>query len=107
MPIPQYSRLRAYDGITELGRDETEAVFRELRQNPLLNGTLLENISLANGDNFIPHKLGRTLKGWIITRHRETPSSIIDRQTGNPQPDLTLCLNSSVAAVITVDIWVF
>ena len=91
----------------EAVQDNLENAFAPIENCPLLNGHLLEGIELKNGDNYIDHKLGRDLKGWFITRHRETASNIIDRQTTHTGSDSTLLLNSSVGSTITVDIWVF
>jgi len=77
--------------------------------NPLLaapfsNGILLERVSLASGANVINHKLGRKLKGWLITRIRAS-ATVYDTQDSNQRPELTLNLTSSASA--TVDIFVF
>ena len=70
---------------------------------PLVNGNLLENVSLSVGDNSVPHGLQR-LRGWIIVR-RDGVSDIYDKQTGNALKQRTLELNSSAA--VTVSLWVF
>lgn len=71
---------------------------------PLNNGLMLENVILASGANVINHKLGRKLKGWLITRIRAS-ATIYDTQDTNQRPNLTLNLTSS--ANVTVDIFVF
>lgn len=68
---------------------------------PILNGNMLNNISLAIGATVIPHKLGRKLQGWVIT-DINAASTIYRSGTLN---DKTLALTSS--AVCVVDIWVF
>lgn len=70
---------------------------------PLVNGNLLENVSLAIGDNSVSHGLDR-LRGWIIVR-RDGVSDIYDKQETNLLKQRTLELNSSAA--VTVSIWVF
>ena len=105
--ITPYVRKTSDNEDIEQVQNSLENIFRSIEACPLLDGHLLERITLANGDNTISHKLGRKLKGWIITRHRETPSDIIDRQKTNNATDRTLVLNSSVATTIVVDIWVF
>ena len=105
--ISPYVRNTTDDESIEAGQNSLENSFRAVEACPLLDGHLLERIVLVNGDNSISHKLGRELKGWIITRHRETPSNIVDRQKTNPATDRTLLLNSSVGTTVTVDIWVF
>ena len=72
--------------------------------NPLVNGTILPNVSLAVGSNTISHTLNRNLQGWIIVRQRAL-SQIFDTQDSNPNPSLTLILVASTAVV--VDLYVF
>lgn len=78
---------------------------------PINYGTLLTGIALAPGAaNAIPHKLNRTLQGWILTRQRleggaATIIGIQDGQSDNRTPDRTLVLYATQA--VTVDIWVF
>ena len=105
--ISPYVRNTTDDDSIESVQNSLENSFRSVEACPLLDGHLLERIDLVNGDNSISHKLGRELKGWIITRHRETTSDIIDRQTANAQSDQILILNSGAGGTITVDIWVF
>jgi len=105
--ISPYVRNTTDDESIESVQNSLENSFRSVEACPLLDGHLLEGIDLVNGDNSIAHKLGRELKGWIITRHRETASNIVDRQKTNTATDRTLRLNSSLAGTVTVDIWVF
>lgn len=72
--------------------------------NPLMQGSILTNVSLVTGANVINHLLGRKLVGWIIVRQRAA-ASIYDTQDANPTPTLTLTLTSS--ANVTCDIEVF
>lgn len=77
--------------------------------NPLLaapfsSGILLEGIVLSSGANVVNHKLGRKLKGWVVTRLRAS-ATIYDTQDTNQRPELTLNLTASAA--VTVDIFVF
>ena len=105
--ISSFVRTVTGDDAIESVQNSLENSFRSIEACPILDGHLLERIDLTNGDNSIAHKLGRELKGWIITRHRETASNIIDRQKTNTSTDRTLLLNSSLDGTVTVDIWVF
>lgn len=73
-------------------------------RNPLTQGNLLKNVTLASGANVVDHKLGRKLQGWVLTRQRAA-ASVFDTQDLNPTPALTLTLTSSAAVV--VDLLVF
>lgn len=72
--------------------------------NLLVQGQLLNNISLVTGANVINHKLGRNLIGWFLTRIK-APAQIYDTQDTNQMQDLTLNLVSD--ADVSVSIWVF
>lgn len=77
------------------------SVLNPVLQNPLLNGALLESVSLGTGTNTVSHGLGRPLRGWIITR-RSTAATTYDTQATNPTPELTLTLTSSGANVVSL-----
>lgn len=69
--------------------------------NPLMQGKLLQNVSLINGNTTINHGLGRQMKGWIIAD--QTAAASIYRS--QPLNSNTLTLNSSAAC--TVSLYVF
>lgn len=71
---------------------------------PIVNGLLLNNVSLVSGDNTINHRLGRKLQGWIVVG-KNANANIYDKQSTNTMPELTLVLNSS--GTLTVNLWVF
>lgn len=73
-------------------------------QLPLVQGLVLQNVTLKAGDNTIDHRLGRKLQGWILTRVRAA-ATIYDKQDANQLSSRTLVLNSS--APVVVDIYVF
>jgi hypothetical protein len=72
--------------------------------NKLLNGVLLQNVSLASGSNTVNHLLGRKLVGWVLTRQRAA-ATVYDTQDTNPHSLVTLQLTAS--APTSVDLWVF
>ena len=72
--------------------------------NPLVNGVILENVSLTAGANVINHKLGRKLQGWYPVRIRSA-ATFYDTQDSNQTPQLTLNLTSS--ANVIIDLAVF
>ena len=73
-------------------------------QSPINGNVILKSIALKTGLNVINHLLGRDLQGWIPVRRR-AEAQIWDTQDSNPNPQLTLYLNSSADA--TVDLVVF
>ena len=103
--ISAFSRVSTEDDRVEGLQNSLESSFRSFQSCPLLDGHLLEDVSLVSGLNTIDHKLGRPIRGWIITRSNgglHIPS--VD-QDNNRHDDKTLVIFFSQAA--TADIWVF
>ncbi len=73
--------------------------------NPVVQGTILPNVTLVNGTTTINHKLGRKLQGWIPVRYHGAFADIYDNQDSNSMPELTLSLTTNNATV--VDLYVF
>ena len=71
---------------------------------PIVNGRLLENVTLTTGSNTINHKLSRKLVGYIVCL-KSANVTIYDTQSTNTMTDKTLQLTASGPAVITL--WVF
>lgn len=69
--------------------------------NPIMNGLMLQNITLISGVNNINHLLQRTQQGWFITD--QTAAAEIYRSADFNK--LTLQLTAS--APTTISLWVF
>ena len=104
--ITPYVRKTSDNEDIEEVQNSLENIFRSIEACPLLDGHLLEGVKLTQGDNEIDHKLGRGLKGWILTR-QDFDTIIIDKQVDNENADSNLILNSSTSGTATVDLWVF
>lgn len=76
-----------------------------LLANPLLNGRLIQDVSLVSGANIINHGLGRNLQGWIIVGMHNSFLQIYDTQNHNQTPQLTLQLTSNATG--NIDLYVF
>lgn len=72
--------------------------------SPIMSGHQLKNVSLAMGDNVVPHGLGKILTGWMIVRQRAT-AALFDKQDSTQLTNLNLTLNAS--APVVVDLWVY
>ena len=70
-------------------------------KNPLNSVFILEDISLKVGDNVINHRLGRKLRGWVLLD--VNAATTIYRSA--PLNDLTLTLNSSAVATISLGVF--
>lgn len=80
-----------------------QEAFLPLQNNPMCNGTFLNNIALISGSTTIFHGLGHPVQGWIVTMI-DGAATIYDAQSTNPSPK-TLVLVSDAA--VTVNLYVF
>lgn len=81
---------------TQLGKS-----LQPIISNPILDGTMLNGISLASGATTFPTNLNRTQQGWFLTD--VNGAATIYRS--QPFNDSTLTLTSNAA--VTANIWVF
>lgn len=69
-----------------------------LLSNPTNNSSLLKNISLVSGTNVVNTLLGRKMQGWIVA----DVDAAVQIYRSAPFNDLTLTLNSSGPAIVTL-----
>lgn len=80
-------------------------IIEEITEKDILDGILLQAQELVTGSqNVIAHKLGRDIRGYIITQ-RSADCRIWDDQLTNTEKAKYLKLQTS--ANVTVNIWVF
>lgn len=87
-----------------LANPKWAASLNPLLGNPIVNGSLLSGVVLKTGANVINHGLGRKLLGYLVTLNNAA-ATFYDSQETNQRPELTLILNSSAPA--TVSLYVF
>lgn len=85
----------------ELANQKWAQSINPVLANPLSSGSILNGITLINGETVINHGLGRLMQGFLITDINGA-ATIYRSQPMNAQ---TLSLTSS--AVVTVSIEVF
>ena len=93
---------KVYTGTTENARQQTaieQAVAPAIRAE-LLDGRLIDNVSLSVGTNLIEHKLARVPRGYIIV-FKNAAAEIYNAEATN----LHLPLISNLAC--TISIWIF
>ncbi len=88
----------------ELANPRWASTLNPVLSNPLVMGNLLQNVSVLTGANTINHGLGDRLQGYIVVMNNAAVT-FYDSQKSNPRPDLTLILNASGAA--TISLYVF
>jgi hypothetical protein len=85
--------------------------FNEITDVPILQGRLLEDVSVKEGNiTRVKHGLGRKLRGWIVVRRNTTVGIFSDQQVDNKKEDeeLWLILTTGTAtATYMVSLWVF
>ena len=75
-----------------------------IKSLPFAQGSLIENLSLAAGNNTIQHGLPQAWRGALVT----TPSAPIAWYVGQTAPPHALSqLNLNVSTPCTVDLWVW
>jgi hypothetical protein len=81
-----------------------ESALTQLQTAPMLDGILLEALELTSGDNTITHKLGRKVRGYIVTR-KSAAVDLYDKISTDTNLSKDFTLNSS--GVATISLWVF
>jgi len=88
----------------DLANPKWAAILNPVLANPLINGLLISNVFVYPGQNVINHGLGRILQGYIVVMNN-ADITFYDDQLVNQQPSLTLLLNASGQA--TISLYVF
>lgn len=101
----------------DIAQNQWPSVINPYLADPLNNISILQGVQLVSGNNYINHKLGKKLQGWIVVRKRQwlnsgTPTSydITDIQSSNLNPNLTLllyCTQGTTLNPVIVDMGVF
>lgn len=99
----EFAKLQHSDDVINRIQDNIADTINPLAKVRLLDGVLLESVSIPTGSSVkIAHKLGQAVKGYILTA---LDSNAVIWQTQGSEPEKFIYLNSSANAV--VDIWVF
>lgn len=85
----------------ELANSKWAASLNPVIANPLMAGRMINTAVLTTGVNTINHGLQRKLRGYIVVL-KSANVTIYDSQLTNQTPDLTLILNASGAATISL-----
>lgn len=88
----------------DLSKTKWASTLNPLLANPLVNGRIIPGVVLVTGANVINHGLGRKLQGYFVVLN-DANETFWDNQATNSMPDLTLVLNASGPA--TVSLYVF
>jgi hypothetical protein len=104
MPLPAFRYVRSANPDTEAVQQNVRDAFRGIFAASILDGQLLEDVTLTTSFADIAHGLGRTPRGCIPARLSDL-ATIAEDVPGNPDPSALIRLKASVA--VTVSLWVF
>lgn len=105
MALKNFERVSVTDPQINEIQYRLETVFRPITDSVIVDGTMIEDIELSSGvSTKIAHKLGRTVKGWIVIR-KNAAQHVYDENSG--QTDLDTYLHLKAGGNVTISIWVF
>lgn len=89
---------------SDLFQKDVVSFTRDVSVHPLLNGQLVENISLSGTTVNVPHSLGRTPTGFIVVK--KTAQQDV-WQDSTSTVDTKSFLPMRAAGAVTVSLWIF
>lgn len=105
MTIRSFERISVTDPEIQNLQYRLEETLRPVTSSSVIDGNLIEDISLASGTTSkIAHKLGRKLIGWIIVG-KDAAQHVYDVNSG--KTDLDTYIHLTAGGTVTVNIWVF
>ena len=104
MALRKYERVQSQDSTINRIQDRLESAFVPIFGSLVVDGILLEDLSLSTATLEIPHGLGRPYRGYFVADlnadarvYRDTSS------TSNPSQFLPL----KASGAVTAKVWVF
>lgn len=95
-----FDRLQTTDSLLNRIQDKLMRVINAIARKEILDGRLIEDITVTPSTTRIEHKLGRVPRGWIVANG--TPDLIVESSR-----DDRFLVVSSAGGTATIDIWVF
>lgn len=102
--IPSFKKIRTTSADLRQVQDSLGLVLDQVIRREILDGVLIENISLVTGSNIIDHTLDRAPKGFIIVA-RNANEQVWNGTSTKIVPKRNIDLESSGA--VTVSLWFF
>ena len=103
--MKSFKKIKIIKPETARFQENVEQALKPITDARIIDGILIKEVSLLSADdNFINHKLGRKVQGWLVVRKR-ADSRVWDLQDSNVNDTKTLKLKCS--ADVTVDLWIF
>ena len=105
MTIRSFERISVTDPEIQNLQYRLEETLRPVTSSSVIDGNLIEDISLASGTTSkIAHKLDRRPIGWIIVG-KDAAQHVYDVNSG--KTDLDTYIHLTAGGTVTVNIWVF
>jgi len=108
MPFRQIKFPPKTDDISrslQLVQDNVAAAINPILASPLASSQYIDSVSLSSGVNKVEHKLGRAVRGYIITSS-SSPSTFSDTIASKPS-DGNLYITLTTSAATTCSLLVF
>lgn len=81
-----------------------DTTLRPMTSKPHLDSIILESVALTAGvENWIEHRLGRVVRGWII--HDITVPAMVWRVSPTTAPSEFLSLSTTFACTLKLEVW--
>ena len=105
MALRNFERVDTTDPSLREMQYRLEEALRPVTGSSIVDGRLIEDISLASGTTTkIAHKMGRSIIGWIVVG-KNAAQHIYDQNSG--KSDLDTYLYLTAGGTVTVNVWVF
>lgn len=102
--IPSLKKIRTSDADLKNVQDSIELVLDQIIRKGILDGILIEDVSLVSGSNIVDHTLDRAPKGFIIVS-RNANQQVWNGTSTKVIPKRNINLVTSGA--VTVSLWFF
>lgn len=100
--IPSFRTTKTSDRDLDKVQDSLSRIFNSIQTKEILDGRLIQDVSIVSGANEINHGLGKPIRGWIVVR-KNANQTVYDSVSSTP--DSTFILNAS--GTVTISLWVF
>lgn len=84
-------------------QSNVESALNGLKNAVILDGTLIENVSVSTTATLIAHKLNRPIRGYFICSN----NTLCNIASVNGTFDKTLFINLIASAPCTLNLWIF
>ena len=105
MALRNFQRVDTTDSSVRELQYRLEETFKPLTDSSIVDGRLIENVSLASGSTVkVAHKLGRSIVGYIVVG-KNAAQHVYDENLN--KLDLDTFLHLTASGTVTVNVWVF